>query len=70
MINLEKHPTRVRTYIAYDAQGRAFRITPSGVRWEARPSYSGADRQQDPRYFFAGSLREIAAHVGASSRGF
>lgn len=65
--NLEKHPLHARTYIAYDAAGYAFRITPSGKRWQARPSYAGADR--DNRYFFADRLRDCAAKVGASRQG-
>lgn len=65
--NLDKHPKQPGCYIAYDAQGFAFRIKRNGAGgWWATPSHAGA--AYDLRGFTCRTLRDAAAKVGASSR--
>lgn len=66
MNNLDKHPTRKSCYIAYDAQGFAFRVEKGIRRWHAYPSH--AAQATDERRFTAERLRDCAAKVGKSSR--
>jgi len=74
--NLERHPTVKGAYIAYDAQGFAFRISGSTGNWRARPSYygvppshcalGGSTPAHDLRTFAAATLNALAAKVAAS----
>lgn len=68
--NLEKHPTKPGNYIAYDADGFAWRCTRTkfgGWAWFATPSHAGA--ASDPRAtLYADKLGDLAARVGKSSR--
>jgi len=73
--NLERHPTVKGAFIAYDAQGYAFRVTGYSGNWMARPSYYGAPPSPcalglpsttDLRLFMAATLNALAAKVGAS----
>lgn len=58
--NVERNPLYRRTYIGYDRDGYAFRITPTDGGWTARPSHAAAST--DWRRF-EGKTLAIVAHV-------
>jgi hypothetical protein len=64
--NLDKHPTRRGEYIAYDAQGFAWRCFRDIGGWRARPSHAAA--ATDHRMEFSRTLAELARFVGISKR--
>jgi hypothetical protein len=62
--NLERHPLHRHAYVAYDADGFAFRIARCGYGFMATPSHAGA--AGDRRGYQADRLRDLAAIVGRS----
>lgn len=62
--NVAKHPNRRRTYIAYDREGYAFRVTPIAGGWIASASHAGAAR--DSRRFEGKTLAIVAHVIGRS----
>lgn len=63
--NLERHPLHKGGYIAYDAQGYAFRVDRAlAGGWRARPSHAGA--AGDYRLIYGRTLGELASKVAAS----
>lgn len=63
--NLERHPTIAGRWIAYDAQGLAFRVMRAHPGYIAQPSHAGA--ATDARRFRADTLKACAALIGASA---
>lgn len=62
--NLDKHPTIKGAWIAYDANGFAFRIHRANPGYAATASH--ADKANDARRFRADTLKACAALIGAS----
>lgn len=64
----ERHPNKRGTWIAYDADGLAFRVDRYAPHcaWSAHPSYAG--NATDTRTFRADTLRQVAALVAASHK--
>jgi hypothetical protein len=62
--NLEKHPTIRGAWIAYDAEGFAFRIHRANPGYAAHASHAG--KAHDARRFRADRLKDCAAQIAAS----
>ncbi len=62
--NCERHPTIKGAYIAYDAQGFAFRIHRANPGYAAIASHAG--KASDPRRFRADTLKACAKMIAAS----
>jgi hypothetical protein len=63
--NIERYLGKRGVYIAYDAQGFAFRVVKTGFGgWEAAPSH--ASRDFDNRRFKGATLNALAEKIARS----
>jgi len=62
--NVERNPRHAGEYIAYDAEGFAFRVYRKATIWRAFPSHAGM--RSDARRFRANTLRAVAAMIASN----